>query len=170
VRRSCSPGATTAPDSTRPNTSSYDARNSRSCGRMSGLTSARGVSLTLIVLRNPDRLHPVDPATAGPAVKLLALGSSPRAHRALVGLGLWARTECRASQNTLRLLGRENRLGLLSHPQPLAELCDETRHRASLCRFAEMFVPRAGNILAPVRLSRVDQTHRARTTRPIAST
>ena len=33
-------------------------------------------------------LYPVDPATAGPAVKLLALGSSPRAQRALVGLGL----------------------------------------------------------------------------------
>jgi hypothetical protein len=67
--------------------------------------SARGVSLTLIVLRNPDRLYPVDPARAGPAVKLLALGSSPRAHRALVGLGLWARTECRASSEHLTPFG-----------------------------------------------------------------
>jgi hypothetical protein len=46
--------------------------------------SARGASLTLIVLRNSDRLYPVDPARAGPAVKLLALGSSPRAHSRVV--------------------------------------------------------------------------------------
>jgi hypothetical protein len=38
MSRSCSPGATIAPDSILPNTSSYHARNSRSCGRISGLT------------------------------------------------------------------------------------------------------------------------------------
>jgi hypothetical protein len=38
VRRSCSPLARRSPDSILPNTSSYHARHSRSCGRMSGLT------------------------------------------------------------------------------------------------------------------------------------
>jgi hypothetical protein len=34
-------------------------------------------------------------------------------------------------------------LSLLPHPEPLADLFHETCHRASLRRFAEMFVPRA---------------------------
>ena len=37
-------------------------------------------------------------------------------------------------QHILRRLGREKRLGRLPHPQPLADLCDETRHVLSLRR------------------------------------
>ena len=46
-----------------------------------------------------------------------------------MGCGLGPEPECRASQYTLRLLGRENGLGLLLHPQPLAGLVHETRPR-----------------------------------------
>ena len=52
-----------------------------------------------------------------------------------MGCGLGPEPECRASQYTLRLLGRENGLGLLLHPQPLADLVHETRPRASLRRY-----------------------------------
>src|SRR5437764_3089974 len=86
--------------------------------------------------RNADRLYPVDPARAGPARETpFARSFSPRAHRALVGRGLGPEPECRASQYILRRLGRENRLGLLPHPQPLADSCHETGHGASLRRF-----------------------------------
>jgi len=85
--------------------------------------------------RNADRFYPVDPARAGPTVKLLALGSSPRAHRALVDCGLWARTECRASSEHLTLFGTWGGLSLLAHPQPFADLVHETLHRTSLLRY-----------------------------------
>ena len=39
------------------------------------------------------------------------------------------------------VLGRENRLGLLPHPQPLADLVHETRHRASLRLLADRNAP-----------------------------
>jgi hypothetical protein len=51
----------------------------------------------------------------------VALGSSPRAHCALVDCGLWAGTECRASWKHLTPFGTWERLGLFPHPQPLAE-------------------------------------------------
>ncbi len=43
-----------------------------------------------------------------PQSNSVALGSSPRARRALVVCGLWAGTECRASGHILRRLEREN--------------------------------------------------------------
>jgi hypothetical protein len=43
-----------------------------------------------------------------PQSNSVALGSSPRAHCALVVCGLWAGTECRASSDILRRLEREN--------------------------------------------------------------
>jgi hypothetical protein len=43
-----------------------------------------------------------------PQSNSVALGSSPRAHRALVVCGLWAGIECRASSDILRRSGREN--------------------------------------------------------------
>jgi hypothetical protein len=43
-----------------------------------------------------------------PQSNSVALGSSPRAHRALVVCGLWAGTECGASSDILRHSGREN--------------------------------------------------------------
>jgi hypothetical protein len=43
-----------------------------------------------------------------PQSNSVALGSSPRARRALVVCGLWAGTECRASSDILRRLRREN--------------------------------------------------------------
>jgi hypothetical protein len=53
VRRSCSPGSTSAPDAILLNTSSYQARDSRSCGRMSGCFSS-GI---------PSSVWPLPPAT-----------------------------------------------------------------------------------------------------------
>ena len=67
-----------------------------------------------------------------PQSNSVALGSSPRAHCALVVCGLWAGTECRASSEHLTPNRARERLSRLSDSEQLAELCDETSHRASL--------------------------------------
>ena len=51
-----------------------------------------------------------------PQSNSVALGSSPCARRALVGCGLWAGTECRASSGILRRLGRQD--GYVFFPIP----------------------------------------------------
>jgi hypothetical protein len=62
-----------------------------------------------------------------PQSNSVALGSSPRAHCALVVCGLRAGTECRASSDMLRRFGRRNGLSFLPSPQPSAELLHEIR-------------------------------------------
>jgi hypothetical protein len=62
-----------------------------------------------------------------------AQSSSPRAPKrvgALRALGQVLRV--RPVQNILRRFGAWERLGLLPDPQPLADLCDEAGHRATL--------------------------------------
>ena len=110
MRRSCSPGATTAPDSIRPNTSSYHARYSRSCGRMSGLTFNSRRKPDADSAEELGSLVQVDPARAGPAVKtprlrLLASRASRVGGLRAFGPG----PNAGPGQNILRRLGREIR-------------------------------------------------------------
>jgi hypothetical protein len=65
------------------------------------------------------------------------LSSSPRAHRALVGCGLWAGSQTQGQLRHSSSSGAWDQLRLLPDPQPLADLCDEAGHRASLRRFAK---------------------------------
>src|SRR5207253_523275 len=74
------------------------------------------------------------PESPSPSAKLRRLSSSPRAHSALVGCGLWAGTRMQGQFSTSYAVWGVRRLGRLPHPQPLADLCDETRHVLSLRR------------------------------------
>ena len=118
---------------------------SRACRRCRRWTSdanrSGGEGAAAVAARHASRSYywrgsplPVDPARTGPAVKLRRLSSSPRAHSALVGCGLWAGTRMQGQFSTSYAVWGVRRLGRLSHPQPLADLCDETRHVLSLRR------------------------------------
>jgi hypothetical protein len=72
---------------------------------------------------------------AGPAAKSVRLKApSPRAHSTLVGCGPRPEPKCRASSEQLTPDGARETLSLLPvpDPQPLADLCHEIAHTASL--------------------------------------
>src|SRR6266496_4126926 len=76
---------------------------------------------------------------AGPATKSRSpSSSSPRAQRALVGCGLGPEPKCRASTDDRTPIGARERLRLLPDPQPLANLCEQVGHSASLRRFRRL--------------------------------
>ena len=79
-------------------------------------THAPGTKLLDLALVQPIAQGRSIQQGLAPQSNSVALGSSPRAQRALVGCGLWARTECRASSNILRRLGCEN--GYVFFPIP----------------------------------------------------
>ena len=88
-----------------PRPSTRSERPDESVARMRASAGLRvdGGGLRFDVSRRYDwhgSLLPVDPARAGPAVKLRRLSSSPRAHRALVGCGLWAGTRMQGQFST----------------------------------------------------------------------
>jgi len=88
------------------------------------------------VPRNADRLYPVDPARAGPAVKLRRLELLASRASRVGGLRALGRDRMQGQVRTSYAVWGRERLSRLPDPQPLAELCDETFHRASLRRLA----------------------------------
>jgi len=87
-------------------------------------------------VRNTVRSYPVDPARAGPTVKLRRLRLLALRASRVGGLRALGRDRMQGQFRHLTPFGASGRLRLLPDPQPLAELCDETCHRASLRRYA----------------------------------
>jgi hypothetical protein len=81
--------------------------------------------------RNADLL-PVDPTRTGPAVQLRRLRLLASRASRVGGLRALGRDRMQGQVRTSYAVWGGERLGRLPDPQPLAEFCDETFHRASL--------------------------------------